>query len=267
MKLTMLGTGNALVTKCYNTCFVLEDQGRAVLVDAGGGNQVFRQLELVGLNWMDLHEIIVTHKHVDHVMGIIWFIRMITQYMKSGKYQGEASIYGHAELIDLITDFAYKLYPKKQTDLIGQRLHLIKVEDKEERKLIGHQFQFFDIGSTKVKQFGFTCWLDAQRKLCCCGDEPYNVCEESYARDCEWLLHEAFCLHEDAGIFHPYEKHHSTVKDAAELAAQLKVRNLLLYHTEDSNLAERKRRYTEEAARYFSGKIYVPNDLESIQLD
>lgn len=24
MKLTMLGTGNALVTKIYNTCFVLE---------------------------------------------------------------------------------------------------------------------------------------------------------------------------------------------------------------------------------------------------
>lgn len=28
MKLTMLGTGNALVTECYNTCFVLEDEGK-----------------------------------------------------------------------------------------------------------------------------------------------------------------------------------------------------------------------------------------------
>ena len=27
MKLTMLGTGNALVTECYNTCFVIEDNG------------------------------------------------------------------------------------------------------------------------------------------------------------------------------------------------------------------------------------------------
>jgi len=25
MKLTMLGTGNALVTECYNTCFVIEE--------------------------------------------------------------------------------------------------------------------------------------------------------------------------------------------------------------------------------------------------
>ena len=28
MKLTILGTGNALVTKCYNTCFVLEEPAR-----------------------------------------------------------------------------------------------------------------------------------------------------------------------------------------------------------------------------------------------
>ena len=33
MKLTMLGTGNALVTECYNTCFVLEDEGGRLMVD------------------------------------------------------------------------------------------------------------------------------------------------------------------------------------------------------------------------------------------
>ena len=33
MKLTMLGTGNALVTDCYNTCFLLEDRGQTFLVD------------------------------------------------------------------------------------------------------------------------------------------------------------------------------------------------------------------------------------------
>ena len=33
MKLTMLGTGNALVTECYNTCFVIEDKGQYFMVD------------------------------------------------------------------------------------------------------------------------------------------------------------------------------------------------------------------------------------------
>ncbi len=38
MKLIMLGTGNALVTKYYNTCFVFENQNQYFLVDGGGGN-------------------------------------------------------------------------------------------------------------------------------------------------------------------------------------------------------------------------------------
>ncbi|MBQ4508663.1 MAG: hypothetical protein II970_07190 [Paludibacteraceae bacterium] len=44
--ITMLGTGNALATRCYNTCFTLHDpSGEVLLVDAGGGNGILTQLE------------------------------------------------------------------------------------------------------------------------------------------------------------------------------------------------------------------------------
>ena len=42
----------------------------------------------------------------------------------------------------------------------------------------------------------------------------------------QMALHEAFCLYEDADRFKPYEKHHSTVKDACEAAQKLHVENL-----------------------------------------
>ena len=57
-------------------------------------------------------------------------------------------------------------------------------------------------------------YLNKKDKLTCCGDEPYNDSERMYAQKSRWLLHEAFCLYEDADRFKPYEKHHSTVKDA-----------------------------------------------------
>lgn len=44
MKLTMLGTGNALVTDCYNTCFLIENNGEFFMVDGGGGNTILKQL-------------------------------------------------------------------------------------------------------------------------------------------------------------------------------------------------------------------------------
>ena len=47
-KITMLGTGNATVTQCYNTCFVLDTSTTRLLVDAGGGNGVLGQLKKVG---------------------------------------------------------------------------------------------------------------------------------------------------------------------------------------------------------------------------
>lgn len=64
MKLTMLGTGNALVTECYNTCFVLEENNQYLLVDGGGGNGILHQLKHAGINWKNIKSIFVTHKHL-----------------------------------------------------------------------------------------------------------------------------------------------------------------------------------------------------------
>ena len=56
------------------------------------------------------------------------------------------------------------------------------------------------------------------------------------------------------------------MKDACELAEKLNVKNLLLYHTEDRNLAERKRLYQEEGLQYYRGNLFVPDDLELFEL-
>lgn len=108
--------------------------------------------------------------------------------------------------------------------------------------------------------------LEPGRKLTCCGDEPCHAQSEDYARGSSWLLHEAFCLHSQADVFEPYEKHHSTVKDACQLAQRLGVENLLLYHTEDKNLDKRKELYLAEGRAYFRGNLYVPDDLETLTL-
>ena len=50
MKLTILGTGNAAVTECYNTCFVLSEKDDYFLVDGGGGNGILHQLKHAGID-------------------------------------------------------------------------------------------------------------------------------------------------------------------------------------------------------------------------
>lgn len=267
MNLTMLGTGNALVTECYNTCFVLEDEGSCFMVDGGGGNAVLHQLKHAGYNWMEIRHIFVTHKHVDHLLGILWMVRMICQFMHHGEYQGEAFIYSHKEVLEILRDMAEKVLLPKETRFLDDRLHLVEIQDGETREIIGHEVTFFDIHSTKATQFGFCMNLGQDRKLTCCGDEPYTSWVEVYAKGSDWLLHEAFCLYSQRDVFDPYEKHHSTVKDACERAEQLNCKNLLLYHTEDRILAERKKLYSEEGNQYYHGNLFILDDLEVIRIE
>ena len=58
----------------------------------------------------------------------------------------------------------------------------------------------------------------------------------------------------------------STVKDACELAETLHIRNLILYHTEDDTLKNRKELYTKEGSMYYHGTLYIPNDLDEFEL-
>ena len=80
----MLGTGNALATRCYNTCFALHSAaGCVLLVDAGGGNGILSQLERAGLRKEEIHDLFVTHAHTDHLLGAIWIVRMALQFRYS----------------------------------------------------------------------------------------------------------------------------------------------------------------------------------------
>lgn len=264
MKLTMLGTGNALVTECYNTCFVIENNKKYFLIDGGGGNALLKQLKTAGIDWKAIRNIFVTHKHLDHITGIIWLVRMICQYMKQGEYTGDAVIYGHREVIDIIDTMAHLLLQAKEAEFIGKRLHLREVKDRERIKIADCDVMFFDIHSKKAKQYGFC--MDIGGKLTCLGDEPCSKEAEEIAAQSDWLMSEAFCLYSESEIYKPYEKHHSTVKEACETAERLKVKNLILYHTEDKNIKNRKNLYAKEGRKYYSGNLYIPDDLETIEL-
>ncbi len=266
LQLIILGTGNAMATRCYNTCFALQTGEEYFLVDAGGGNGIFTQCEKSGISFLKIRNMFVTHGHTDHVLGVIWVVRKIATLINQGKYEGLFTIYCHRELVEIITTICRYTLPAKLTRTFGERILFREVADGEQVQIQGMPFRFFDIGSTKMKQFGFRVELPNGKSLVCLGDEPYNERNRTYVSSCDWLLSEAFCLYEDRERFKPYEKHHSTALDAGRLAENLGVRHLVLYHTEDSNLAERKVRYSAEAASVFPGEVFVPDDLDLITL-
>lgn len=102
MKLIALGTGNAIVTECYNTCFAIEKDNEYLLVDGGGGNTILHQLREAKIELSSIRHVFVTHKHIDHLLGIIWIIRMLGKTVGKPDYTSNVYIYSHSEVIDLL---------------------------------------------------------------------------------------------------------------------------------------------------------------------
>ena len=268
-QITMLGTGNATVSQIYNTCFLLQTPGSLMLVDAGGGNGILAQLKKVNVQISDIHHLFVTHAHTDHVLGVIWVIRMVAQCKG---YEGLLHVYGNDKVMKVIKTIIDMILAKKQLAKVAERVVFHQLEDGDCFEVGDMKLECFDILSAKEKQFGFRAELPSSDEsgkplvLACLGDEPYNELNRRYIVGADWMMCEAFCLYADRDTFKPYEKCHSTALDAGKLAEELGVKNLVLYHTEEKTLANRKENYTREAAENFKGRIFVPDDLEVIEL-
>ena len=265
-QIIMLGTGSAFVTRCYNTCFVIEDNGTRLLVDAGGGNGVLCQMEDAGIAMADIHDLFVTHCHTDHILGTVWVVRKVVQLAKAGDSAARLAVHAHGKALDTVQALCSLTLAPKDMAIASERVTLHRLEDGDAFAVGGMEVRCFDIRSTKERQFGFRATLASGRSVVCLGDEPFNEANRPVARDADWLMHEAFCLHADSGRFKPYEKHHSTALDAGRDAASLGAGGLIIYHTEDKTLATRKEAYAAEAATAFGGRIVVPDDLEVIPL-
>lgn len=254
MELIMLGTGHAGVTDYYNTCFLLHDENGYLLTDAGGGNGILKQLKAVNVRPQDIHDLIVTHRHTDHLLGVLWLFRMVRG--------SELRIHSHSEVIRILREMMRLLMPDKTYE----NIHLIEVQDGETVRILGREVTFFDVHAAKARQFGYVLRYGEGKTLVCLGDEPYNEECRRYAQGSTWLMHEAFCREADEHIFDPHRISHSTVRDACVNAESLQAENLILYHTEDRTKGRRKQLYTEEGKQYYHGTLYVPEDLETIEL-
>lgn len=267
-KITILGTGNAVVDRCYNTCFVLETSATKLLVDAGGGNGILRRLKEAGISIADIRHLFITHAHIDHILGAVWIVRMVAQ---CAGYDGVLNVYGNDKVQSVLRTIVDMTLAKKQLAKGAERVAFRELRDGEKFAAGDIAMQCFDIHSAKEKQFGFRAELPTDARhpplsVVCLGDEPYNQANHAVVERCNWLLCEAFCLYSDREKFKPYEKNHSTALDAGRLASELGAKNLLLYHTEDRTLETRRENYTREAAQNFGGRIVVPDDMEVVEL-
>lgn len=265
MKVTFLGTGCAMVLKRYNTCFLLEDGDKKLLVDAGGGNEVLVRLDKLGIDIRQIGGMYVTHSHSDHILGTPWIIRAVGTAIAEQGYTGTFTVAACKETLGHVRTICEMILGKKMTKYFDSQILFREVSDGEQIDLAGFRLECFDIGSKKMKQFGFQLDLPEGGHVCFPGDEPVKESSERYAKNAKWLFSEAYCLYADREKYKPYERSHVTTLDVGKLAQRMGAKNLVIYHTEDYG-ADRRELMTAEAAAEYAGSIFVPEDMETIEL-
>lgn len=266
-QIIFLGTGAAEATKYFNSCFYIKEGEKSMLVDTGGGNQILSQLEKSGIALEDIEYVYITHKHIDHLMGIFWILRFLGSKISKGEAKN-LTVFCSEDIANTIKQISLQLLKKKVTDLFGTKILLEKIENYKQIHLYDWKLTCLNIQSTKDEQYGFRLEFADGTTFINLGDEPFNETLLPYAENADYILHDAFCLEKDKDIFNPHDMNHSTVTDAAGNATQLQAKNLILFHSEDKKTyGQRKSLYTQEARQKFSGNIFVPDDLEAIDLD
>ncbi|MBO5349776.1 MAG: MBL fold metallo-hydrolase [Clostridia bacterium] len=267
MKLTMLGTGDGLAIKCYNTCFTLSENNEHFLVDCGGGNGILKQLKDSNIEINQIKNVFISHTHTDHIIGAVWMLRMFGRLYIKKNFKEKINIYGNDEVINALITMRDIFIPGKLLEAVTQNVNFIEVKDHHTVKILNRNVTFFDINAAKVKQFGFYISENNEKKFTFIGDENCNQFTEKYVKNSEWLFSDALMAGEKAELYNPMEKHHhSSVRYATELAERLNVKKLILSHVCDNELEMRKERFVEDAKKYFSGEVYVPYDLEELEL-
>lgn len=260
----MLGTGNGGTLDLYNTCFVIGNEQGVFLIDTGGSIEILKRLKQSNIRLEDIKNIFISHSHTDHILGLIWMFKRMSRMAKHGEITEKINIYCNDVVYEAIKGVSSYILPPTLIEAIYDITNFVVLNDDDKFTINGIDYEFFDILAKGTKQFGFECNID-NNKFIFLGDEPLNPLLNERIRNADYVTHEAFCLDKEESIFHAYEKNHSTALSAAKTLNELDVKNLILYHTEESHGSNRKKLYTEEAKSVFDGNIIVPDDLEIIK--
>jgi len=264
-KIVMLGVGHGGTLDLYNTCFLVQNDMGNLLVDTGGSIEIIKRLQQANVELKDLKHIFISHSHTDHILGLFWLFKKMGRAIKHGEISDGINIYCNDVVYEAIKEVSKYILPKKLVETIYNIIDFKILQDGDSYNINDVEYSFFDIKAKGTKQFGFECNMNNKRVVFL-GDETIDVDMYNKVKGVDYVMHEAFCLDSEESKFHAYEKNHSTVKSVCKVMNELKVKNLILYHTEESHGNERKELYKKEGKESFNGNVIVPDELEVIEV-
>jgi ribonuclease Z len=295
IKITFLGTGNAVPTKQRNhTAILIEFKNEHILIDCGEGTQ--RQFKYAEISPAKLTRLLITHWHGDHILGIPGLF----QTLAMNDYQKTLFIYGPKSTkrkLDLLQELhndikinfkaeevsgifidnpvfsitaeemnhnaptlAYSIQLKDQVRINKKNMKKLKISEGPHIKdILKGKDITFNGKKVKAKDLKYT---EKGKKITIILDTKINQNAVRLAKDSDILICGATFSKEEDEQAKRYK--HLTNVDSAEIAKKAKAKQLILMHASQRHEHELDK-IKNEAKRIFSN-TKIAKDLEVIEI-
>ena len=298
MKLVFLGTSAAQPTEDRGlSCICLEREGEILMFDAGEGAQVSYLKS--GLGWNKKMKIFVTHLHGDHCIGVLGILQTMTLQHRTESIE----IYGPDGIEQFIgenirilqfglsfpvlitavrpglvcDEKTYEIHAQKAEHSVLAFSYLFAEKDKPGkfdrdaaiRLGIPEGPLWHDLQTGKSVKVGTKTIEPSQvvgqkrpgKKIGVSGDTRPTKLLEEFFKNCDYLSFD--CTFSDTLKEKAIETNHSTAKEAATLAKNANVANLILTHF--------SARYKDEEelvkeARQIHSSVIAAKDLLELEI-
>lgn len=251
MKIIVLGAGSIIpTTSRFSSGILVDSPGSGkFLLDIGPGT--IEKLRKVGVDLSEIGAVLITHLHIDHVADLLPLIKIRTYNRNRLKICGPP---GLREFLDTsLRDhrlFGY-LY----------RLGCMGVIDVNEFWRGSAQLGQMTVHFTNVEHFnGIAYRLELEeRSIVYSGDTAPDQNLIKMARGCDVLIHECSF---------PAEKlvgKHTSDKDLIKIVSEVRPKILIVVHLYPE-MEEKIEDLVEDLRRVFNGEIYVPKDMDVIEV-
>ena len=298
MKLVFLGTSAAQPTPERGlTCICLEKEGEILMFDAGEGAQISYLKS--GLGWNKKMKIFVTHLHGDHCIGILGLLQTMTLQNRTesmeiyGPDGIEEFIAANIKVLNFGLSFPVMITTVREGTVVNEKTYTIN-SCEADHSVTSYSYLFQEKDKPgrffpdKAKEFGIPegeLWHKLQtgqdiqvgdkivkssdvlgekrpgKRIGISGDTRPTEKLEEFFKDCDYLSFDSTFSHElqDKAL----ETHHSTAKEAADLAKKANVSNLILTHF--------SARYNDESvlleeAKTIHSSVIAAKDLLEIEI-
>jgi ribonuclease Z len=264
----ILGCGSALPTTRHNaTSQVIDLRDKLFMIDCGEGTQM--QYRRVGLSFSRLNHIFISHLHGDHCFGLMGLISTFGLLGRTATLHIHA-FPELEELLrpqlnffcqGMTYDVEFHSFPHGCTDIIYEdrsvSVQAFPLSHRipccgfvfQEKPTAAHikreMIDFYNIPFSQINRIKngedfitdegkvipnsrLTTPSAKPRKYAYCSDTKFNPNNVQYIKDCDLLFHEA-TFAEDR-LARAKETHHSTARQAAEMAQLSRAKRLLIGH-------------------------------------